>query len=178
MTKHNYDHNDIMLLDLDEKLKKLPLVHLKDIARRHNELLHINLTQNKPQIIKSIITHYTNYWNDADASQAYRMKMKPHLENIYTKEELLTNTYKADKKKPSKASIARKAAAAAAAAKPVRNIQQPLPPIIKRKPGRPKKTEAQRDKIKIDKMNENTEMLNYIHKSRPDITRKKIIEEL
>jgi len=174
----------MLLLDLDEKLKKLPLLHLKDIARRHNDLLHINITQNKPQIIKSIITHYKNYWNDADASMGYRMQMKPHLENIFSTSELLNNTYIPDKKKISKAAKAR--AAAALVKKPVKintldnilSIFKPEPPPApKRKPGRPKKTEIERDNKKISKINEHTEMLNYIHKSRPDIIRKKIIEE-
>jgi hypothetical protein len=49
---------DKVYTSLEGILKKLPIAHLKELVRENNNLHHIKLTQEKPDIIKDLMAHY------------------------------------------------------------------------------------------------------------------------
>tara|TARA_R110000868_G_scaffold58421_1_gene180518 strand:+ start:250 stop:681 length:432 start_codon:yes stop_codon:yes gene_type:complete len=49
---------DKVYTSLEVILKKLPIAHLKELVRENNNLHHIKLTQEKPDIIKDLMAHY------------------------------------------------------------------------------------------------------------------------
>jgi len=45
-------------VSLEGILNKLPVAHLKELVKENNNLHHINITQDKPAIVKDLLIHY------------------------------------------------------------------------------------------------------------------------
>jgi len=45
-------------VSLEGILNKLPIAHLKQLVKENNNLHHINITQDKPAIVKDLLIHY------------------------------------------------------------------------------------------------------------------------